>query len=162
LPDNILVQAFERVHQDEVKGRVFVYVDGCLKPKHDWKLMPHDGYLYWSGYLDQAKNAYIDDLLVDEQYRRRGLGAILVEQVEKRMRVFGVTHIKGIAKEEAESFWERQGYKLDRETSWFLKTLGTMKLHMEQQYSQAQIKQMARQQGVSTAGTKRDIIKRLL
>jgi len=130
--------------------------------------MPSDGHLYWSGYLDPSFPTNIDDIVVREQYRRRGLGSILVEQAEKRIKSFGLTYIAGIAKEAAEAFWESQGYTVDRKTSWFQKTLGgrlpavSRVIDMEQQYSLKQIKQMARQKGVSTAGSKRDIIRRLL
>lgn len=184
MPDNLLVQTFERVIQDEIRGQVFVYVDGCREPKHRWKLMPHHGYLNWTGFLDwkpPVDAAYMNDIFVDGRYRRRGLGAVLVEHAENRMRAFGITYVKGIAKKEGEAFWESLGYKLDRDTSWFEKTLGvrarwfekTLReprvvpsisrvIDIERQYSLEQLKQMSRQRGVSTAGSKRDIIRRLL
>jgi len=122
-PGNLLVQTSERVRQDQVVGKVFVYVDGCLKPKDRWPVLAHDGALHWSGHLSPAFPAYIDDLMVNERHKGRGLGSLLVSEAEKRISALGITRIQGIALEGAEDFWERRGYEVDRETSWFVKRI---------------------------------------
>ena len=187
LPDNLLVQTFERVRWDwnEIRGQVFVDVNGCLEPAHHWKTLAHDGFLHWQGFLEEpephANRAYMDNIAVNDRYQRRGLGSILVEHAEKRMRVFGITLIRGIATLEGYPFWKSQGYKLNRDTSWFEKTLvlGDTSTRMpstspkeipeyadatflENNYSLEQVKRMARDKGVSADGSKRDIIKRIL
>jgi len=116
LPDNTLVQTFERVTEYEVTGQVFVYINGCTKSKSSWKLMPNDGYLYWHGYLDPSFPTWIDDIVVSEKSRRQGLGTILAWKAEERIKSYGLTNIEGIATQEGVPFWQSMGYALDGST----------------------------------------------
>jgi len=116
LPNNTLVQTFERVTEYEVTGQVFVYINGCTKPKSSWKLMPNDGYLYWHGYLDPSLPTWIDDIVVNEKFRRQGLGTILARRAEERIKSYGLTNIEGIATQEGVPFWQSMGYALDGST----------------------------------------------
>ena len=123
LPNNLLVQMFETVSDYEVTGRVFIYIDGCTKPKTMWRLMPNDGYLYWHGYLDPSLPTWVDDVVVGERSRRQGLGTILVRKAEERMKEFGVTNIEGIATREGALLWQSLGYTIDEQYN-LSKTLG--------------------------------------
>ena len=105
---------FETVGEHEVTGRVFVYIDGCTKPKATWKVMPNDGYLYWHGYLDPSLPTWMDDIVVIERARRQGLGRVLVRKAEERMKAFGLTNIEGITTREGAPFWQSLGYTIDK------------------------------------------------
>jgi len=114
---------FETVSEYEVTGRIFIYIDGCTKPKTMWRLMPNDGYLYWHGYLDPSLPTWVDDVVVGERSRRQGLGTILVRKAEERMKEFGVTNIEGIATREGALLWQSLGYTIDEQYN-LSKTLG--------------------------------------
>jgi len=123
LPNNLLVQMFETVSEDEVTGRVFIYIDGCTKPKSTWQLMPNDGYLYWHGYLNPSLPVWIDDIVIVERARRQGLGRILVRKAEERIEAFGLTNIEGIATREGAPFWQSLGYTIDKREFTFSRSL---------------------------------------
>ena len=60
---------------------------------------------------DDPTTAYITDVLVDELYRRQGVGTALVKEFERFAREHRITTVRlFMAKDEALPFWERLGY----------------------------------------------------
>lgn len=65
-------------------------------------------------------------LAVDPEYRRLGLGSLLVERVENRLQALGAKRISGIVLEdnrEGRVFWSRAGYRLDAGVTRYVKDL---------------------------------------
>jgi ribosomal protein S18 acetylase RimI-like enzyme len=68
-------------------------------------------------------------LAVDPQYRRRGIAAMLVTQVEKELRALGAVRIAAnvLAKNAGgRAFWSSSGYDQDREATRYIKDLPRM------------------------------------
>jgi GNAT superfamily N-acetyltransferase len=120
LPDNTLIQMYERLEEAEVTGHALVYVDGCTKPTSLWRHMDNNGYLYWSASLVKGSGYYqtarIHDMLVQPEFRRQGLGTRLVEAVEDRMKTFGVKTVNGTVTEMGGEFWPTLGYSIEGRT----------------------------------------------
>lgn len=75
----------------------------------------------WDGW-----RASVARLAVDPEYRRLGLGRILVHKVEKKLRELGAKRISGIVLEDnsgGRAFWQRAGYRLDPGVTRYVKDL---------------------------------------
>ncbi len=62
-----------------------------------------------------GRHVYVDDLVVTESHRSQGLGAVLLEAVEKEARVLGCEKIRlctGTENHAGKRFYERHGWNL--------------------------------------------------
>ena len=66
--------------------------------------------IWSSGY---SQYFYLSDLLVETLYRRKGIGKILLEKLEDRVKSLGIKYIwTWTAEYEGEKFYLKQGYKI--------------------------------------------------
>ena len=76
--------------------------------------------------LGFARYLEIEQLLVAEQYRQRGIGAALVREAERLARGQGITRIKlesEISKSGAHVFYERVGFGYSKASKFYEKVL---------------------------------------
>src|SRR5688500_4380306 len=60
------------------------------------------------------KHIYIDDLVVHPDYRRRGVGALLLDYVQQQAQALGCTRLRlctGLDNQSAIRFYEKQGWE---------------------------------------------------
>ncbi len=56
---------------------------------------------------------YLSDLLVEKQYRRKGLGKVLLARLEEKLKTLGIKYVwTWTAEYEGEQFYLKQGYKI--------------------------------------------------
>jgi hypothetical protein len=74
-----------------------------------------DGYLSWSADLKNTVRPGIARIHQTRIFgeKGQGLGKILVEETEKKMRELGVKEIQAISEPDAVVFWQKMGYQVD-------------------------------------------------
>src|SRR5437867_12462513 len=77
-----------------------VYIDGQLVGEYrvgEMLMDPETAYIYWVG--------------IEYEYRKRGYGRLVVEQILADLRAQGYKHVRIISMPESVGFWERMGFE---------------------------------------------------
>ena len=85
-------------------------------------------HVFRSLYLESAPMAEIGGLVIDETARSRGIGAALVEHVERWAAERGLARMRvrsRVSRAEAHRFYERLGYARFKQQEVFVKDLGS-------------------------------------
>lgn len=80
-------------------------------------LAEEDGAIYGTalGSFD-GRRGYIQKVVVDREYRKKGLGQQLVQKVIEKLRLLGATYIPISVEEENVHFYEKCGFKRTKQT----------------------------------------------
>ena len=66
--------------------------------------------------FNSAIEAQIRSMAVEENYQGKGIGSLIVSELEKRATKFGVKKIIIDSRDSAEKFYEKHGYKVTNES----------------------------------------------
>jgi len=78
----------------------------------------------------EPNRAYIQDLIISEEYRNKGRGTAIYQDMEEILRADGVTKvILKVENDDSRRFWMRQGYRLGFDERKEGRSLGLYNLH---------------------------------
>ena len=67
-------------------------------------------------HFNSEKEAQIRYMAVEEKYRRKGIGSLILKELEKRAKSIGAEYIVLNARENAVQFYKKHGYKTVKRT----------------------------------------------
>lgn len=66
---------------------------------------------------DKSSDAYIQDVTVAEDYRRRGIGSEVIERLVDRLRGDGISWIGVVAERNTSEFYEKFGFRIMKDSA---------------------------------------------
>jgi len=100
-------------------------VAGIIKGSHCFFIAVREEEIIGMGRAisDQASDAYIQDVAVKSESRRKGIGTVIIREITARLRADGLNWIGIIAERGSQEFYSRLGFKVMPDSMPMLKTI---------------------------------------
>jgi ribosomal protein S18 acetylase RimI-like enzyme len=121
--------------EQTLKDRLQMFPDGFLVAKENGKIIGYVESVLWNNFefstFDEIKNfplhynvkgqtLYVIFIAVKEEFRRKGIAKLLLNEIEKVANKYGANTIQLVAKDDLVTLYNKSGFRSDKELANFL------------------------------------------